>query len=281
MRQPYCGLLYTLLIIDFVLTTLFKLLVHTYFRWNSYVITDRIVSNWKHIIVNLFQTSPIFIDYTTLSWYLGLPKRVLSAISNLVLNLSVIIDHRNLVKTYVIIVILFGLPVQPLLIHLLHLPHSNCLNIRWVQMTSIEILKLISQSNLFFISLLISAVNIVVKLTRPFGSHKHTTLLGLGMCFLLMDAPLASLSKSLLTPIYSTNEWFLPRVRIWVLYQVLLQREFLATIWALELLLDFVQFHVTLEGVFGFELGLAISNITQIQLLHFFSLNINLSINEW
>ena len=77
---------------------------------------------------------------------------------------------------------------------------------------------------------------LAVVVAAPFGIA--------AMCLFLVNTALASLSEFLLTPIDSTNEWFLPRVRVLMLRQVLLQREFLTTGWTRKGPLLLVDLHV-------------------------------------
>ena len=78
----------------------------------------------------------------------------------------------------------------------------------------------------------------------------------------LMQGALAPLSESLIAPIQGAHEWFLPRVRVIVLDQVLLQGKALSTFAANPLFLNFVDFHMPLQAVFGSKALVTVEHIT-------------------
>lgn len=108
----------------------------------------------------------------------------------------------------------------------------------------------------------------ITSVAEVAGSFLTNVVLAVGLS--LMDTSLTSLPKFFLTTIDSTHERFLPGVGIRMLIQVLLQRKLLGApgMRALELLLDLVELHMTLEAVLGFELCLAIQYVTQVELVH-------------
>lgn len=108
----------------------------------------------------------------------------------------------------------------------------------------------------------------ITSVAEVAGSFLTNVVLAVGLS--LMDTSLTSLPKFFLTTIDSAHERFLPGVGIRMLVQVLLQRKLLGApgMRALELLLDLVELHMTLEAVLGFELCLAIQYVTQVELVH-------------
>lgn len=78
----------------------------------------------------------------------------------------------------------------------------------------------------------------------------------------LMQAPLTTLSKCLLTVADATLKWFLPRMGEIVLYQVLLEGEAFATLIANVVFDSFVDFHVSFQTVFRLENLVTVEDIT-------------------
>lgn len=82
-----------------------------------------------------------------------------------------------------------------------------------------------------------------------------------------MDAPFASLPKSFCAALNSANKWFLSRMSVVMLDQVLLQGELLSAFVANPLFFDFMDLHVALQTVLGLEASFTIQYIALKSLL--------------
>ena len=79
----------------------------------------------------------------------------------------------------------------------------------------------------------------------------------------LVDASFASLPECLLAAVNATNKRFLPSMGEIMLYQILLQSKTFIALFALEVLLDFVFFHVSLKAILSFETTFATKDVAQ------------------